>query len=71
MLRPALAAQQAGEAVAAWRDQFRLTGQDDLPHSRRSFDCQRIGAAEQRDVRHAFQRPGQEIDDQSVAEIET
>ena len=53
---PALAAQEAGQSVSAGRDQFGLASLDDLPDTGCCLDGYRIGPAEQRDVRHAFQR---------------
>lgn len=69
LLRAALAAQETGQAVAAAGNQFGRPGLDDLPDACRRLDYKRIGAAEERDVGRAFQRPRQEIDHQRVAQI--
>ena len=70
MLSAALAAQEAGQAIAAGCDQFCLASLDDLPDAGCCLHGQRIGPAEEGHVRHAFQRPRQQIDHQRVAQIE-
>ena len=54
----------------AGRDQLGRARLDDFPLPSAGFDSQRIGSAQQRDVRDAFQCAGIEIDDQRIAEIE-
>ncbi len=66
----ALAAQQSRQAIAARRDQLGRARLHDFPDAGRAFDGQRIGPAEQRQVGDAFQRAGQQIDHQRIAEIE-
>ena len=69
-LGAALAAQEPGQAIPAGRQQFGRARLHDLPDARRALDGQRVGAAEQRQVGDAFQRAGQQIDHQRIAEIE-
>ena len=69
-LGAALAAQEPGQPIPAGREQLGRARLHDLPDAGRALDGERVGAAEQRQVGDAFQRAGQQIDHQRIAEVE-